>query len=729
MPDNTPTEEIMEFTQNEEALTGGEEQNRDISSDLIRGHINTIILRSLYDGDKYGYDIINEIEKKSGGLYTLKQPTLYSALKRLEALKYVESYYGDYSNGGRRKYFSLTNSGRAITERNLSEWEYSRTIIDSLISDGNAHYDFSFITDKQAELVELKRALAAREEALSEEKTALAALKNELQRERALLSTQSASILSQKSDVTQLKDKINAQTKELEEKETALQEKETEILAKEYELAQKSQEIEETKAELENLQAELLEKQNTINSLNETLVLLKTENEEKNTEFYNKNLEIRALQAQIEVQKEKLEVDQRALLEKEAALLEKENRLLQDAENEKSSNLALINEEKQALDKKEYELSQREFALEEKERTIQSLESKENDNLKEQFTALEEQRKELTLRQEAYNQQQLDFITRKNALSAQQFELADKLTDYNAQVKLFNENLEKLESEKQAFEERNRDFESKRSAFEEEKSAFARTKDEAERVLQETQQKASEDTLLLSRQARDLQERELNLIQRENALNATLRDMQSRHYNDYYQQSIYPPSSPYDNRGEMNFNDLHQRAQSEGIRLQTAGNISRTATPTYTAQPQAQTEKGTFNMGLTLFKTAFIVFCIMAFESLAIFFLKDYLGTTVLYPLTAFTVGFTQFAICAILYACGYRPRARKKKNAPYVLTAFVIFVICVILTTMIAVYFKAQASNPAELLAFVIIPVTLLLNILFFAGLFYLFSTKTNEK
>lgn len=86
-------DELEEFS-----LTGGAEEQgiTTISSDLIRGHINTIILRSLYDGDKYGYDIINEIEKKSGGLYTLKQPTLYSALKRLESLKYVESYYGDF---------------------------------------------------------------------------------------------------------------------------------------------------------------------------------------------------------------------------------------------------------------------------------------------------------------------------------------------------------------------------------------------------------------------------------------------------------------------------------------------------------------------------------------------------------------------------------------------------------------------------------------------------------
>ena len=114
-------DERNDVLENDSALTGGEEQNLGISADLIRGHINTIILRSLYDGDKYGYDIINEIEKKSGGLYSLKQPTLYSALKRLESLRYVDSYYGDSSYGGRRKYFSLTDEGRRVTEKNLSE--------------------------------------------------------------------------------------------------------------------------------------------------------------------------------------------------------------------------------------------------------------------------------------------------------------------------------------------------------------------------------------------------------------------------------------------------------------------------------------------------------------------------------------------------------------------------------------------------------------------------------
>ena len=133
--DDDKTDEAAESTKNEDA--------NPIGSDIIRGHINTIILRALYEGDKYGYEIMNDIELKSHGQYSLKQPTLYSALKRLENQGYIKAYWktDEVSSGGRRKYFKLTDSGKEITEKNLAEWEYSRTIIDSLISDRS--FDFS----------------------------------------------------------------------------------------------------------------------------------------------------------------------------------------------------------------------------------------------------------------------------------------------------------------------------------------------------------------------------------------------------------------------------------------------------------------------------------------------------------------------------------------------------------------------------------------------------------
>ena len=103
-----------------------------ISSDLIRGHIDTIILYSLMDGDKFAQQISDSIEEKSNKEYKMNQATLYSSLKRLENLKLVSSYWND-SNSGRRKFFKLSEKGKETVETNLSNWSYSRSIIDRLM--------------------------------------------------------------------------------------------------------------------------------------------------------------------------------------------------------------------------------------------------------------------------------------------------------------------------------------------------------------------------------------------------------------------------------------------------------------------------------------------------------------------------------------------------------------------------------------------------------------------
>ena len=61
-----------------------------ISSDLIRGHIDTIILHTLLDGDKYAQQIIDSVDLKSEKQYQLNQATLYSSLKRLESGGFVK---------------------------------------------------------------------------------------------------------------------------------------------------------------------------------------------------------------------------------------------------------------------------------------------------------------------------------------------------------------------------------------------------------------------------------------------------------------------------------------------------------------------------------------------------------------------------------------------------------------------------------------------------------------
>lgn len=106
-----------------------------VNIDLIRGHVDTIILRVLENSDKYGLEILNEIKEMSNDLYSLKQPTLYNCLKRLEKQGYISSYPGSTSNGAQRVYYTLTDIGAAYLESDKKQWEFSRTIMDKLLSD------------------------------------------------------------------------------------------------------------------------------------------------------------------------------------------------------------------------------------------------------------------------------------------------------------------------------------------------------------------------------------------------------------------------------------------------------------------------------------------------------------------------------------------------------------------------------------------------------------------
>lgn len=265
------TEELAEASEN----AAEEQSDKSISSDLIRGHINTIILRSLYDGDKYGYEILAEIEKKSHGQYSLKQPSLYSALKRLEREGYITSYWGGSVGGGRRKYFSLTDAGKEMSERNQSEWEYSRTVIDSLISD--KAFDFEKPAPTAVDMRVLKRSTSrvpSREEQddfeafefadssrQSEEAEELARRRAELEAER----TRAEEDLRMREEALRLSEEERGRREEeLVERERRLQEElverekrlQEELLAREQRLQEEEARARESAALSEQAQAE-----------------------------------------------------------------------------------------------------------------------------------------------------------------------------------------------------------------------------------------------------------------------------------------------------------------------------------------------------------------------------------------------------------------------------------------------------------------------------------------
>ena len=104
-----------------------------LSSDLLRGHTDTIILKLLLDEDKYGYEITKRITENSDKLYELKEATMYSSLKRLEHDGFISSYWGSETQGGRRKYYRVTESGKELYTQNKQNWDFAQKILKKLL--------------------------------------------------------------------------------------------------------------------------------------------------------------------------------------------------------------------------------------------------------------------------------------------------------------------------------------------------------------------------------------------------------------------------------------------------------------------------------------------------------------------------------------------------------------------------------------------------------------------
>lgn len=112
-------------------IVGGEDMS--ITSDMIRGHTETIILGKLAQGDSYGYQVNKDIMEKTNGEYELKEATLYSAFRRLEQGEFIVSYWGDENSGARRRYYSITEKGKHFYKTNKEDWEHAKELIDKLL--------------------------------------------------------------------------------------------------------------------------------------------------------------------------------------------------------------------------------------------------------------------------------------------------------------------------------------------------------------------------------------------------------------------------------------------------------------------------------------------------------------------------------------------------------------------------------------------------------------------
>ncbi len=93
-----------------------------ISKNLMAASTKPLILAMLGKGEVYGYQIIQNIISLSGGNLDWSEGMLYPVLHRLEKEGFIQGHWKVSDNGRKRKYYSLTDSGKAELEKERQEW-------------------------------------------------------------------------------------------------------------------------------------------------------------------------------------------------------------------------------------------------------------------------------------------------------------------------------------------------------------------------------------------------------------------------------------------------------------------------------------------------------------------------------------------------------------------------------------------------------------------------------
>jgi len=100
-----------------------------MEGEMLKGHLDMIVLAALAAGPAHGYAVIEEIRRRSGQAFDLPEGTIYPALHRLQQAGLLSSRWVTAESGRRRRVYVLTRSGvRALAQRRAVWRQFSDAI-------------------------------------------------------------------------------------------------------------------------------------------------------------------------------------------------------------------------------------------------------------------------------------------------------------------------------------------------------------------------------------------------------------------------------------------------------------------------------------------------------------------------------------------------------------------------------------------------------------------------
>jgi PadR family transcriptional regulator PadR len=105
--------------------------------EFITGTVTVLILSLLGEREMYGYEILQEAERRSAREFQLKEGTVYPALHHMEQAGLLKAVWRSGESGPRRKYYRLTAKGRRQAHSKRRQWETLSTIMRAMLGVAN----------------------------------------------------------------------------------------------------------------------------------------------------------------------------------------------------------------------------------------------------------------------------------------------------------------------------------------------------------------------------------------------------------------------------------------------------------------------------------------------------------------------------------------------------------------------------------------------------------------
>ena len=107
-----------------------------VDRSLMAGSTGMLLLKLLEGEDLYGYEMIEELRRRSDHTFDLKAGTLYPLLHGLEEKGLVTSWVEESQGGRPRKYYHLTDTGRDALAEKEAEWRTFSGAVDWVLRGG-----------------------------------------------------------------------------------------------------------------------------------------------------------------------------------------------------------------------------------------------------------------------------------------------------------------------------------------------------------------------------------------------------------------------------------------------------------------------------------------------------------------------------------------------------------------------------------------------------------------